>query len=175
MLGYAVCDLRDKPGISELTGTLVIDRARRIGLAGLSSRCDRDGVASMRDAFGLAEAFEFPLHASEYHTNVVLSVLASRALVLAPGGLADAADAAALADLYAGAVIELDAAEHAAFAGNCIAVRPDQVWMSERAADALRPSSRAAFERLGFDVHAVALDAIEAAGGSLRCCVGELY
>ena len=33
----------------------------------------------------------------------------------------------------------------------------------------------AAFERLGFDVHAVALDAIEAAGGSLRCCVGELY
>jgi N-dimethylarginine dimethylaminohydrolase len=27
----------------------------------------------------------------------------------------------------------------------------------------------------GFKVESVALDAIEAAGGSLRCCVGEIF
>jgi N-dimethylarginine dimethylaminohydrolase len=27
----------------------------------------------------------------------------------------------------------------------------------------------------GFDVATVELDAIEAAGGSLRCCVGEIF
>lgn len=175
VLGYRVHDLRAAPGVSELTGTLVIDRARRLGFAGLSTRCDREGVASMREAFGLAQVIEFPLHPREYHTNVVMSVLASRALVIAPEGLSEPADASALIDLYAGAAVELDAAEHAAFAGNCIAVRPDQVWMSARAADALRPSTRAGIEHLGFAIHAVPLDAIEAGGGSLRCCVGEIY
>lgn len=47
--------------------------------------------------------------------------------------------------------------------------------MSERAADALRPGSRAALARAGFRIVAVALDEIERAGGSLRCCVGEIF
>ena len=47
--------------------------------------------------------------------------------------------------------------------------------MSERAADSLRPASRAAFEALGFALRAVPLDEIEKAGGSLRCMIGEIY
>lgn len=72
-------------------------------------------------------------------------------------------------------MIELTVAEKNAFAGNCIALRQDSVWMSEAAADGLTPASRRAFERAGFRIRSVPLDAIEKAGGSLRCCVGEVF
>ena len=47
--------------------------------------------------------------------------------------------------------------------------------MSRRAADALRRDSLAGFDRAGFTLRSVGLDAIEAAGGSLRCCIGEVF
>lgn len=174
-LGYEVVDLRGRPGLTELTGTLIIDRARRIGFAGLSPRCDSDGVATMAAAFGLDRCVQFLLTDGEYHTNVVLSILASRALVVCPDGFADAGTVAMLAALYAPHVIELDAREKAGFAGNCIALDGEVAWMSERAADSLRPISLAAFERAGFRVASVPLDEIEKAGGSLRCCVAEIF
>ena len=175
VLGYRRVDLRLQGGVCELTGSLVIDRARGLGFAGLSERCDLAGAAAMHAGFGLARTLRFALAPGEYHTNVVMSVLASRAVVLWPAGFADPGVPAAIAALYAPHVVELDAAEAGAFAGNCLAVTPETVWMSERAADALRPASRAALERAGFRVVAVPLDAIEAGGGSLRCCLGEIY
>jgi hypothetical protein len=175
VLGYRVVDLRNRPGLTELTGTLVIDRARALGFAGLSPRCDVAGVETMAEAFALRQCVVVPLAATEYHSNVVLSVLASRLLVICPDGFADADTAARIAALYAPQVVELDAAEKAAFAGNCIALDGHTVWMSERAADGLRPASLAAFERGGFRVASVPLDEIERAGGSLRCCVAEIF
>jgi hypothetical protein len=175
VLGYTRVDLRLQAGVCELTGSLVIDRARGLGFAGLSERCDASGAAVMHAGFGLARTLRFDLAPGEYHTNVVMSVLASRAVVLWPDGFADPAVPAAIAALYAPHVLELDGAEAAAFAGNCLAVTADTVWMSSRAADALRPASRAALERAGFRLVAVPLDAIEAGGGSLRCCLGEVY
>jgi hypothetical protein len=174
-LGYRIIDLRDQPGLTELTGTLVIDRARGVGFAGLSPRCDAEGAATMAAAFGLRCCIQFPLSTGEYHTNVVLSVLASRAMVICPDGFAEAQTVGALAALYAPAVIELDKTEKDGFAGNCIALDPEAVWMSERAADSLRPASLAGFERAGFRVCSVPLDEIEKAGGSLRCCVAEIF
>lgn len=175
MLGYDVVDLRAQPGIAELTGALIIDRGRGIGLAGMSERCDAEGAAAMHAAFGLRLGLAFDLAVGEYHSNVVLSLLASRAIVVCPDGIADPAVVAALAACYAPNVIELDAAERAAFCGNCISLAEDRVWMSEQAADALSPSSLAALERAGFAIGSVALDEIEKAGGSLRCCVGEIF
>jgi N-dimethylarginine dimethylaminohydrolase len=72
-------------------------------------------------------------------------------------------------------VIELDAAERAGFAGNCIALREGRIWMSERAADTLSAGNHARLEALGFRPASVALDEIEKAGGSLRCCVAEIF
>ena len=46
--------------------------------------------------------------------------------------------------------------------------------MSATAAQALSLATRNALAAAGFAVCSVALDAIEAAGGSLRCCVGEI-
>ncbi|MFN3841973.1 MAG: arginine deiminase-related protein [Rehaibacterium terrae] len=174
VLGYALHDLRAQPGICELTGSLVIDRARGIGLCGLSERCDAAGAAAMHAAFGLRATLMFALAPGEYHTNVVMSALAGRALVIAPDGFADPAVAAALAGLYPHTVT-LSREEKTGFAGNCIALSEGQVWMSEAAADALAPATRRAFEAAGFALATVPLDEIEKAGGSLRCCVGEIF
>jgi hypothetical protein len=175
VLGYATHDLRAQPGVCELTGSVVIDRARGIGYCGLSERCDAVGAAAMHAAFDLRASFVYELAGGEYHGNVVMSVLAGRAVVLCQDGFADAAAVSAIADDFGSSVVMLSASEKQAFAGNCIAISEHSVWMSEAAADGLQPSSRAAFERLGFAIRSVALDEIEKAGGSLRCCVGEIY
>ncbi|HEY2345402.1 MAG TPA: arginine deiminase-related protein [Xanthomonadaceae bacterium] len=174
-LGYELHDLRLKEGVGELTGSLVIDRAHRLGFCGLSERCDQAGALAMHEAFGLRATLLFDLAPGEYHANVVLSVLAGRAVSICADGFADPAVVETIAALYAPNAIRLDPAEKQAFAGNCIAPTADTVWMSHAAAEALQPSSRTAFERAGFALRSVALDELEKAGGSLRCCVGEIY
>jgi len=175
VLGRAGIDLSAQPHPCELTGALVIDRARGLGFCGLSERCDEDGARLMHDAFGLRATLLFDLAPGEYHTNVVLAVLAGRAAVVCPKGFADPAVAAAVAALYAPHAVVCGEAEHAAFVANCIALSPETVWMSAAAGRALSPGHRAVLANAGFGVETVELDAIEAAGGSLRCCIGELY
>ena len=175
VLGYAEVDLSAQPGVAELTGALVIDRARGIGYCGLSERCDAAGAAAMHEAFGLALTWCFDLAPGEYHTNVVLSILAGRAAVIAPDGFADAAVPAAIAQAYEGRALALTPAQKADYAGNCIALSGDTVWMSSRAAESLTDEQRGRLAEWGFRLEAVALPEIEKAGGSLRCCVGEIY
>ena len=175
LLGYAETDLSTQPHPCELTGALVIDRARGIGYCGLSERCDEAGARLLHAAFGLRATLLFDLAPGEYHSNVVLAVLAGRAALVCPGGFADAAVAAAILQFYAPHGISLTLAEQAAFAGNAIALSGDRVWMSGTAERALTAPSRAALAAAGFDVNAVELSAIEAAGGSLRCCVAEIF
>lgn len=175
LLGYREIDLSVQNGICELTGSVVIDRGRGIGYAGLSERCDQIGLDAFAAALGLTQQVPYTLAADEYHGNVVMSVLASRAVVLAPDGFADPKAAEAIAARYGDGAIVLTRAEKNAFAGNCIALTPTTVHMSERAADALLPATRAAIERQGFAIASVFFDEIEKAGGSLRCCVAEIF
>ncbi len=175
ILGYLEIDLSTQPHPCELTGALVIDRARGLGFAGLSERCDELGARLMHDALGLRATLLFDLAPGEYHTNVVLAVLAGRAALICADGLADAAAVAAIAALYAPHAILLSPAEQAAFTGNAIALSPAQLWMSATAERALASSTRAALDAAGFAIASVELDAIEAGGGSLRCCVGEIF
>lgn len=174
-LGYRVIDLREQPGICELTGALVIDHVRGLGFIGLSERCDETGAAAMHAAFGLRATLLFDLAPGEYHTNVVLSVLAGRAVVIAPNGFAEAEVAAAIGALYAPHAIRLSSTEKTGFAGNCIALSDQDVWMSRAAAHVLLPAHRVLLEAAGFRVRSVPLEEIEKAGGSLRCCVAEIF
>lgn len=174
-LGYAEVDLSGQPHPCELTGALVIDRARGIGFCGLSERCDEAGAARMHEAFGLRATLMFDLAPGEYHANVLLAVLAGRAVLVYPGGLDTEDLLPALESLYPGGVRVLTADEQAAFAGNAIALAAGKVWMSRRAHDALRPPTMDGLSVAGFAVHSVPLDAIEAGGGSLRCCVVEVF
>lgn len=166
----------DAPGVvAELTGPLIIDRARGLGYCGMSERVNDAGLAAMHEAFRLRATFAFPLLPTEYHTNVVMSVLAGRALVLHRASLARSEDADAIAALYGDAVIWLSDDEKAAFVGNCLAVSDRHVMLSAAADAVLRPESRAKLATLGFTCVPVAIDEIEKAGGSLRCCIGEIY
>src|SRR6185503_10237045 len=107
--GYPAQRLDRDPALTaELTGPLVIDRARGIGFCGLSERCNLDGARAMHEAFGLTHTFVFDLAPGEYHTNVVLAVLAGRAVVLHEKSFAKPEDAGAIAALYGPHVVWLD-------------------------------------------------------------------
>jgi len=175
LLGYGELDLGAQAGVCELTGALIVDHARRIGYCGLTERCDETGARAMHQAFGLRATLLFELAPGEYHTNVVLSVLSGRAAVIAPDGFADAAVAQAIADFYAPHALVLGSAQKQAFAANCLALSADELWMSNAVADSLEPSHRARLAAAGFSLKAVDLSEIEKAGGSLRCCIAEVY
>lgn len=175
VLDYAEVDLSGQPHPCELTGALVIDRARGLGFCGLSERCDEEGARLMHEAFGLRATLVFDLAPGEYHANVLLAVLAGRAALVCADGFADPRVPAAIEALYGPHAIRLSRAEQAAFAGNAIALPGDTVWMSEAAAASLAPASRSALAAAGFALRVAPLPAIEAAGGSLRCCVAEIF
>ena len=173
--GYAETDLSRQPHPCELTGALVIDRARGLGFCGLSERCDEAGARLMHDAFGLRATLLFDLAPGEYHSNVLLAVLAGRAVLVCADGFADPAVPEAIAGLYAPHALRLSAAQRRAFAGNAIALSEDAVWMSAAAENALAAADRAVLAAAGFAVRSVDLRTLEAAGGSLRCCVAEVF
>lgn len=175
VLRYREIDLSTQSHPCELTGALVIDRARGLGFCGLSERCDAAGAQLMHEAFGLRATLLFDLAPGEYHTNVVLAVLAGRAALVCPQGFADPAVGDAIAGFYGAAGFRLDAAARDGFVANAIALTPASVWMSAAAGAALPDVVRAGLGTAGFAVETVPLAAIEAAGGSLRCCVAELY
>ena len=174
-LGRREIDLSRQPGIAELTGSLVIDRARNIGYCGLSERCDETGAAAMHAAFGLDAMLVFDLAPGEYHTNVLLQIYAGRLAVACPDGFADPGVARAILEFQAPHALALGKRARQDYAGNGIAVSGDAAFLSARAVDALSAAERAAFARAGFTLHAVPLPEIEKAGGSLRCCVGEIF
>lgn len=176
LLGYAEYDLSTRTElVAELTGSLVIDRARGIGYCGLSERCDEAGARAMHEAFGLRLTFCFDLAPGEYHTNVVMALLASRAVLLARDGFADPAVPAAIAAAYGQRALWLEPFQKQAYAGNAMTLTGQRVWMSSWAAASLRPEQRAQLTEWGFTLGHVPLEEIEKAGGSLRCCVGEIY
>ena len=173
--GYAVESLIAPGVVAELTGALVPDRAAGIGYFGLSERLNRAGTEAMHRAFGLRTSLMFDLAPGEYHTNVVMSVLAGRALVLHAGSFADPAVPRLIAERYAPHVIWLSDDEKANFVGNCIALTSDTVFMSARADAALSDRNREILRHAGFSVRSIDLTEIELAGGSLRCCVAEIF
>jgi hypothetical protein len=175
VLGYALVDLSGAPLVAELTGALVIDRARSIGYCGLSERCDLAGARAMHEAFGLRLTFCFELAEGEYHTNVVMALLAGRVALLAADGFRDAAVPHAIARSLGDRAVWLSPDQKRAFAGNAIALSPRRAWMSARGAASLESAQRRVVEREGFALADVDLDEIEKAGGSLRCCVAEIF
>lgn len=176
VLGYNEIDLSEGAhGIAELTGSLVIDHARGIGYCGLSERCDMAGARAMHEAFGLRLTFCFELAPGEYHTNVVMASLAGRAAILASDGFADPEVPRAIAQAFDDRAVWLTNEQRRAYAGNAITLSNDRVWMSARAAAALTDAQRASLAGWGFRIGVVDLSEIEKAGGSLRCCVAEIF
>ncbi|HET7223107.1 MAG TPA: arginine deiminase-related protein, partial [Rhodanobacteraceae bacterium] len=159
VLGYEEIDLsQGNHGVAELTGSLVIDHARGIGYCGLSERCDMAGAHAMHEAFGLRLTFCFELAQCEYHTNVVMTSLAGRAVILAPDGFADPEVPRVIARAFEDRVIWLTPEQKRAYAGNAITLSPNRLWMSGRAASSLTDAQRASLAEWGFAIGSVPLD-----------------
>lgn len=174
-LGFEMSSLAREGVVAELTGVIVIDRLREIGFLGRSSRVNALGEPMVSDVFGLKHTLAFDLAPEEYHTNMVLSVLAARAAVVHGPSVGGEMLPQVLGKIYDGQVLHLNKDEKDAFAGNCLAVTEEDVFFSETALEALRPSSLRRLEGFGFKVHGLPLDEIEKAGGSLRCLISEVY
>lgn len=173
--GYRIVDLRKEKCVAELTGVLIMDRARRIGFCGISERADRAGAAAMHKAFDLRLTYCFDLTPDEYHTNVIFSVLAARACVLYPDACAEPGTVDAIEAAFPGRTLLLDEFEKNQFVGNCISLNNRDLFMSQTAADALCPANRTRLESWGFRIHSTPLDELEKAGGSLRCMVAKIF
>lgn len=173
--GYALTDLSRRDCVAELTGPMILDRGRGIGFCGLSGRVDGAGLSAMHEAFGLRLSFAFDLQSGEYHTNVVMSILAGRACVLCAESFTDPAVPDAIEAAFPDHTLRLTPEEKNAFAGNCIALTDKDLFISQTGHDALRASAREELGEWGFNLHVVALDEIEKAGGSLRCMVAEIF
>jgi hypothetical protein len=72
-------------------------------------------------------------------------------------------------------VVWLDDQQRKAFAANAISLAPDRVWMSVAAESALTACQRQELGSWGFAIGAVEIGELEKAGGSLRCCVAEIF
>jgi len=176
LMNYQEVDLSNRGIVAELTGALVMDRSRRIGFCGITGRVDEAGCRAMHEAFELALTFRFDLRPEEYHTNVVMAVLASRALIICPDAFVDPKVPEAIAEAFPGHVLEITREEKEAFAGNCLALTFNDLFISATAWRALAPEKQRIIEHdWKFNVHTVELDEVEKAGGSLRCCIAEIF
>ncbi len=176
IMGYNQYDMSGRDDlVAELTGSLIIDHIRKIGYVGLTERCDLEGAKAMHEAFGLRLTFAFDLAEGEYHTNVVFTMLAGRGAILSADGYKDPEVPKAIAKAYDNKIVWLTPQQKAAFAGNGITLTEDRVWLSTAAVNSLTKEQMDQFAKYGFKVGHVDLSEIEKAGGSLRCCVAEIF
>src|SRR5690625_2754765 len=141
----------------------------------MPDRVDDAGCQAMHEAFDLDLPFQFDLAANEYHTNIAMSVLSSRALVICSEAFADPEVPAAIGASFPDRTLEHSRAQKEAFAGNIIELSEREQCISRKAVDELTTEKLDRLREWDFEIHAVELDEIEKAGGSLRCCVAEIY
>jgi hypothetical protein len=174
-LGYELIDLSREDCVAELTGPLVIDRARNIGFCGMSSRVDEAGCELMAEALRLDAVLRFDLASGEYHTNMILAIAAGGLCLVHPGSAPDPFLLKSLRSIYRDRILVLNQAEKDTFAGNCIAATEKDLLFSQTAQKYLREVSRTSLEDWGFRIHFLDVSEFEKAGGSVRCLVAEIF
>jgi len=165
----------------EGTGSLVLDRTRRVAYAALSPRTHPSALAEFGRAFGYETvAFTAVDRATRpiYHTNVLLS-LGTRFAALCTSSIADAAERRAVCACIESSgreIIDLSFAELEQFAGNLLELNGVQgpvIALSAGALAALATDKRHALERFGRLVTADIATIERVGGGSVRCMLAE--
>lgn len=168
----------------EGTGSLVLDRIRRIAYACLSPRTDMDvlGEFAQRLDYEVVafEAFDAG-GAAIYHTNVLMSV-GTRFAAICSECVEPARRAAVLDMLRSGGrvVLELSFAQMNQFAGNMLELSTGSggtvVAMSQAAHDSLTAEQRAMLANAAGPIVSSAIPTIERlGGGSVRCMIAEVH
>jgi len=193
--GYAIVDLTafEKEGrYLEGTGSMVFDRSSSTVYACLSSRTDRSLLDHFASACGFHRVLPFRAVIPErapgtgpvpiYHTNVMMSVGMSAAVVCSETIMDAAERDMVLGSLRAGGkkVVDIALAQLFDFAGNLLQLRSNRgglLWvMSTRACESLTRDQQSQLEADGSRLVHTSLDTIETVGGgSARCMLAEIF
>ncbi|MBC7447191.1 MAG: amidinotransferase [Hymenobacteraceae bacterium] len=182
-----VIDLRAAEARAEFlegTGSLVLDRVRRVAYAAISPRTHPNAVRAWAAQLGYTPFLFTALDAAGtaiYHTNVLLSV-GETVAVACFEALPDPTERADLREQLATGgrlVVAITGAQLSAFAGNMLQVQPvgrgPLLVMSARAWAALTADQQIAIQART-DLLTASLDIIErVGGGSARCMIAEVF
>jgi len=167
----------------EGTGSLVLDRPHRVAYANLSPRTDLDVLGEF------AQIMDYELVMFEacdaagravYHTNVVMAVGSSFAVICGPA-ITDARRRTAVFDkLAAGghAVIDISLEQMHDFAGNVLELAAPGgpvIIMSTTAWHSLERDQRQAFESHGLVILSAIPTIERIGGGGVRCMLAEVH
>lgn len=159
----------------EGTGSLVLDRERRIAYACLSPRTDADVLQIWAEAMG----YQVELFCAEhrgmpvYHTNVLMSI--GQEIALVATSLLSGADSALGRLRQTHQIVEISADQVDQFAGNALQVigSAGPLWVMSATAEAsLTPDQRALLQpRVCPPIPGIE----RAGGGSIRCMMLEVF
>ncbi len=168
----------------EGTGSLVLDRRRRIAYACRSPRTTAGALAEFSRALGYRiVSFDAlgPDGRAAYHTNVMMGIGEGFAVVCADSIPEASSRTAVLEELGrdGGEVVVIDTAEMNGFAGNLLPLSArggaSLIAMSEAALRALLPDTRRRIESHGSIVAAPIPTIERLGGGSVRCMLAEIF
>lgn len=167
----------------EGTGSLVLDRRRRLAFANLSPRTHSDVIAEFDRSLGYSTlVFDArdPGGRPIYHTNVLLSLGTSFAFLcaeaIAPGDRNRVIDAI---ESSSRTIVELSFAQLRRFGCNLLELKSGKgepvIALSDKARACLKPDQVRALEGFG-ELLDIPIPTIEAVGGgSVRCMIAEVH
>ena len=165
----------------EGTGSLVLDRSRRLAYAAISERTSPDALSRFEQATGYrVHSFQTSYDgAPVFHTNVMLA-LGSRFAVVCDEVIDSAEQRTGLLqklECRDRDVIRIDRQQMANFAANLLELGSPsgpRIALSARAHQALSTDQRRRLARHG-SLLVVDMPTIESGGGSLRCTLAEIF
>ncbi len=174
----------ERGGFLEGTGSMVLDRVRRIAYAALSSRTHMQVLADFSQRAGYEISAFDAVDAqgrSVYHTNVMMCIGEEFAVICADA-IADRQQRAdVLAQLTASGreIVEISLAQMERFAGNLIEVAgatgTSVIVLSDAALGVMSKTQLDSLARCG-RILSIPIDTIESAGGgSVRCMMAEVF
>jgi len=184
-LSYAAAEESVDPKYLEGTGCFIFDHLGSVAYCMLSERSDESLAHAIAKELGFQQVVTFRSVDRQgrpiYHTNVVLAIGTSFAVICGES-IADPAERkAVLAKLgELREVIDITYQQMENFAGNVLEVEDHRglptVAMSSAAHAAFTPEQRATLLEHCADIHHTPIPTLEAVGGvSVRCCIAELH
>jgi hypothetical protein len=178
-----LCHREEQGQYLEGTGSLVLDRPRRLAYANISPRTDLDALGEFAQqldydlvTFESVDAAGRPV----YHTNVMLAIGGGFAVVCAESIAEKRSRDAVRETLGAGGreIVEISFAQMQAFAGNVLELAPpgsNVIALSATAWASLDVHQRRTLEKHG-NVLAAEIPVIEHfGGGGVRCMLAEVH
>lgn len=174
------------PAFLEGTGSLVLDHINRVAYVAASERSDVELTEEWAAAMGFNEVVAFDATDADgrpiYHTNVVMAIGTSFAVVCTEA-IADASQRErVLARLRSASkeVVQISRAQMGQFCGNVLELLDGRgrpiLALSEAAHLGFTGEDRLTLSRHVADFVSVPIPTIESVGGgSVRCCIAELF